>query len=385
MRAPCRWPMARWTSPTPRMLLHHLDPDDAVVALREMRRVARLGSSINDLRRGWIAFAMTAAAVLALSRGRVHAARRRPLRPPRVHRRRARRRSPREAGCRSSSRSPRVLAARDDGVPMTATALELRRAGGRRRAGRVRDGRGAGRARARRRAGSSRARIRGRRPAPSTPARGSSRSCGASGWPTTPGSASAAARGHARHPRRRRGRHPLPRRRWAAPGLGPGADATSTPPWPRHAVASGARLHGAHAPSSDVGLARRTGGSAAARCRPRCGRGGTRGMRCRWLIGADGARSRVSQRDRREARRHGCRAGSAWWPTTRASRSFASHGEMHVGPGLVRRPRAAGRRPAQRRHGAADGRRRGGRPRSGSRPRSTASRPWPSGCRAGSG
>ena len=52
------------------MLLHHLDPDDAVVALAEMRRVARLGVVINDLRRGLIAFAMISAAVLALSRGR---------------------------------------------------------------------------------------------------------------------------------------------------------------------------------------------------------------------------------------------------------------------------------------------------------------------------
>lgn len=52
------------------MLLHHLDPPDAVLALREMRRVARLGVVINDLRRGRLAFVITAAAVLALSRGR---------------------------------------------------------------------------------------------------------------------------------------------------------------------------------------------------------------------------------------------------------------------------------------------------------------------------
>ena len=52
------------------MLLHHLDPDDAIAALAEMRRVARLGVVINDLRRGLVAFAMISAAVLALSRGR---------------------------------------------------------------------------------------------------------------------------------------------------------------------------------------------------------------------------------------------------------------------------------------------------------------------------
>jgi ubiquinone/menaquinone biosynthesis C-methylase UbiE len=51
------------------LLIHHFDPDDAVTALAEMRRVSRLGVIINDLRRGPIAFAMTAAAVLALSRG----------------------------------------------------------------------------------------------------------------------------------------------------------------------------------------------------------------------------------------------------------------------------------------------------------------------------
>jgi SAM-dependent methyltransferase len=51
------------------MLLHHLDPADAVRALREMRRVARRGVVVNDLRRGPLAFAMTAAAVLGLSRG----------------------------------------------------------------------------------------------------------------------------------------------------------------------------------------------------------------------------------------------------------------------------------------------------------------------------
>ena len=52
------------------LLMHHFDPDDAIAALAEMRRVARLGVVINDLRRGLLPFAMTAAAVLALSRGR---------------------------------------------------------------------------------------------------------------------------------------------------------------------------------------------------------------------------------------------------------------------------------------------------------------------------
>jgi ubiquinone/menaquinone biosynthesis C-methylase UbiE len=53
------------------LLLHHLDPEDAVRALREMRRVARRGVVINDLRRGLVPFAMTATVVLALARSPV--------------------------------------------------------------------------------------------------------------------------------------------------------------------------------------------------------------------------------------------------------------------------------------------------------------------------
>src|SRR4029453_3704481 len=49
------------------LLLHHLDPQDAVTALREMRRVARDAVVVNDLRRGRIAFVMSAAPVLAFT------------------------------------------------------------------------------------------------------------------------------------------------------------------------------------------------------------------------------------------------------------------------------------------------------------------------------
>ena len=52
------------------LLLHHLDPAEAVTSLREMRRVARRGVVVNDLRRSRLAFAMTAVGVLALARGR---------------------------------------------------------------------------------------------------------------------------------------------------------------------------------------------------------------------------------------------------------------------------------------------------------------------------
>jgi SAM-dependent methyltransferase len=52
------------------LLLHHLEPEEVAIALREMRRVARRGIIVNDLRRGALAFAVSAATVLALSRGR---------------------------------------------------------------------------------------------------------------------------------------------------------------------------------------------------------------------------------------------------------------------------------------------------------------------------
>jgi ubiquinone/menaquinone biosynthesis C-methylase UbiE len=52
------------------LLLHHLDPEDAVLALREMARVSRAGVVLNDLRRGRLALLMTAAPVLAFTRGR---------------------------------------------------------------------------------------------------------------------------------------------------------------------------------------------------------------------------------------------------------------------------------------------------------------------------
>lgn len=52
------------------LLIHHFDPADAVAALREMRRVARRGVVVNDLRRGRMAYAISAVTVLALSRGR---------------------------------------------------------------------------------------------------------------------------------------------------------------------------------------------------------------------------------------------------------------------------------------------------------------------------
>ncbi|HET8586586.1 MAG TPA: methyltransferase domain-containing protein [Candidatus Limnocylindria bacterium] len=52
------------------LLLHHLDPQDAVAVLGEMARVARRGVVINDLRRGMLPYLITAAVTLALTRSR---------------------------------------------------------------------------------------------------------------------------------------------------------------------------------------------------------------------------------------------------------------------------------------------------------------------------
>jgi SAM-dependent methyltransferase len=52
------------------LLLHHLEPQDAVAMLAEMCRVARIGVVINDLRRGPLAYAMTGFLVLGLARAR---------------------------------------------------------------------------------------------------------------------------------------------------------------------------------------------------------------------------------------------------------------------------------------------------------------------------
>jgi SAM-dependent methyltransferase len=50
------------------LLIHHLGPDDAVVALRELARVATHGVVINDLRRGVLPLAATWLTVMTLGR-----------------------------------------------------------------------------------------------------------------------------------------------------------------------------------------------------------------------------------------------------------------------------------------------------------------------------
>ena len=52
------------------LVIHHLEPDDAVALLRELRRVARNGIVINDLVRGRLAWLGTWLAVHTLATGR---------------------------------------------------------------------------------------------------------------------------------------------------------------------------------------------------------------------------------------------------------------------------------------------------------------------------
>lgn len=99
-----------------------------------------------------------------------------------------------------------------------------------------------------------------------------------------------------------------------------------------HAVASGARLM-EHTTLVDVGWRGGVGGigGRVVRATLRTSQG-RRGVRCRWLVGADGARSRVSQsisveRGPGAPRRLGLVAHYEGVP------DLVDHGEMHVGPG----------------------------------------------------
>jgi SAM-dependent methyltransferase len=50
------------------LLFHHLDPAEAVTVFRELRRVARTGIVVNDLRRSHLALAMVAVPILVFAR-----------------------------------------------------------------------------------------------------------------------------------------------------------------------------------------------------------------------------------------------------------------------------------------------------------------------------
>jgi SAM-dependent methyltransferase len=53
------------------LLVHHFEPEAAVAALRELRRVSRHGVVVNDLRRGLLPLAATWVSVMALGRSSV--------------------------------------------------------------------------------------------------------------------------------------------------------------------------------------------------------------------------------------------------------------------------------------------------------------------------
>jgi ubiquinone/menaquinone biosynthesis C-methylase UbiE len=50
------------------LVLHHLEPDDAVRVLKEMRRVARRGVIVNDLVRSWVGYLGALVAPRAMSK-----------------------------------------------------------------------------------------------------------------------------------------------------------------------------------------------------------------------------------------------------------------------------------------------------------------------------
>ena len=50
------------------LLVHHLDPPEVVMLLRELHRVSRRGVVVNDLRRGWMPYVATLASVYAFAR-----------------------------------------------------------------------------------------------------------------------------------------------------------------------------------------------------------------------------------------------------------------------------------------------------------------------------
>ncbi len=53
------------------LLVHHLDPTEVVMLLRELHRVSRRGVVVNDLRRGWMPYVATLASTYAFARSPV--------------------------------------------------------------------------------------------------------------------------------------------------------------------------------------------------------------------------------------------------------------------------------------------------------------------------
>ena len=53
------------------LLVHHLDPPEVVMLLRELHRVSRRGVVVNDLRRGWMPYLATLVSARAFGRNRI--------------------------------------------------------------------------------------------------------------------------------------------------------------------------------------------------------------------------------------------------------------------------------------------------------------------------
>ena len=106
------------------LLLHHLDPDDAVAAMREMHRVAASGVVVNDLRRSRLAWAMTAAPILAFARSPVtrHDGILSARRAYTLHELDD---LAAQAGLQPVARTLVVVAARDDDVPMSTSTSDV--------------------------------------------------------------------------------------------------------------------------------------------------------------------------------------------------------------------------------------------------------------------
>ena len=197
-------------------------------------RVARHGVVVNDLRRGLLPLAVTAATVLA----------------PRAHPRHPHRRHQRRRAAPTPSRARRAARRRRAARPLALAAMDAARRDGRRRRddarptssswapGRpARRRRPAWRARARASCSSRRPITHAPRRAPSTPARGSSRSWRASAWrPTAWQTAGGPADRHGDACRRQRGADQLRRRARTRATRGASTAAPSTRPLAAHAA-----------------------------------------------------------------------------------------------------------------------------------------------------
>ena len=309
------------------LFVHHFEPAEVVAVLGELRRVARRGVVVNDLRRGLMPLLATGASALAFGRSRVTwtdgiASARRVVHADRARRAARRGRTPHPVAF-----EPLDATRRDGRLGRTMSVTTRRRARGRRGSGRIGAGRAPGRGGRIGPAGRGIAHTRAPRRAPSTPARGSSRS--SPGWASDPAWTELAVplEGMDLHA----GGRMTPIR--YADGRGPrsawGVDRrTFDAMLARHAVERGrrARWNGRASHRLVVEAGRVRG----ARVRD-VATGAQSEVRADWTVGADGTRSTISRlvgvdRPVRFPRRLGLVAHYA------GIAELADHGEMHVGP-----------------------------------------------------